>query len=124
MKLLDPSGPNGWKEDVAWLNTTSIRYRTRQAAALALGSAQAAGGSDSLLFPTDVARWFPVAPASPAEVLARLVALLQPAPIPAAVSGAWLAGLWPSAFAWDAAGQLRARELAYLILCSPSGQLY
>jgi uncharacterized protein (DUF1800 family) len=124
MKLLDPSGPNGWKEDVAWLNTTSIRYRTRQAAALALGSAQAAGGSDSLLFPTDVARWFPVAPASPAEVLARLVALLQPAPIPDTVSGAWLKALWPSSFTWDAASQLRARELAYLILCSPSGQLY
>jgi hypothetical protein len=71
-----------------------------------------------------VARWFPVAPASPAEVLARLVALLQPAPIPATVSGAWLKALWPSSFTWDAAGQLRARELAYLILCSPSGQLY
>ena len=124
MKLLDPPGPNGWKEDVAWLNTNSIRYRTRQAAALALGSGQATGGSDSLLFPTDVARWFPVAPASPAEVLARLLALLQPAPIPAAVSGAWLAALWPSTFAWDPAGQLRARELAYLILCSPSGQLH
>ena len=124
MKLLDPSGPNGWKEDVAWLNTNAIRFRTRQAAALALGSAQAAGGSDALLFPTDVARWFPTAPASPADVLARLVALLQPAPIPAAVSGGWLTALWPASFAWDAAGQLRARELAYLMLCSPSGQLY
>jgi uncharacterized protein (DUF1800 family) len=124
MKLLDPPGPNGWKEDVAWLNTNSIRYRPRQAAALALGSGQAAGGSDSLLFPTDVTRWFPVAPISPAQVLARLLALLQPAPIPAAVSAAWLTALWPSAFTWDAAGQLRARELAYLILCSPSGQLY
>ena len=124
MKLLDPPGPNGWKEDVAWLNTNSIRYRTRQAAALAMGSGQAAGGSDALLFPTDVTRWFPVAPASPAEVLARLLALLQPAPIPAAVSAAWLTALWPSVFAWDPAGQLRARELAYLILCSPSGQLH
>ena len=124
MKLLDPPGPNGWKEDVAWLNTNSIRYRTRQAAAVALGSGQAAGGSDSLLFPTDVARWFPVAPASPVEVLARLVALLQPAPIPAQVSGAWLLALWPAAFTWDAASQLRARELAYLVLCSPSGQLH
>ena len=124
MKLLDPPGPNGWKEDVAWLNTNSIRYRTRQAAAVAMGSGQAAGGSDALLFPTDVTRWFPVAPASPAEVLARLLALLQPAPIPAAVSAAWLTALWPSAFTWDAAGQLRARELAYLILCSPSGQLH
>jgi hypothetical protein len=109
---------------VAWLNTNSIRYRTRQAAAVAMGAGQAAGGSDALLFPTDVTRWFPVAPTSPAEVLARLLALLQPAPIPAAVSGAWLTALWPSVFAWDPAGQLRARELAYLILCSPSGQLH
>jgi uncharacterized protein (DUF1800 family) len=124
MKLLDPSGPNGWKEDVAWLNTNAIRFRTRQAAALALGSAQATGGSDATLFPTDVARWFPVAPSSPAEVLSRLLALLQPAPIPATVSGGWLQALWPSGFSWDAAAQLRARELAYLILCSPSGQLY
>jgi uncharacterized protein (DUF1800 family) len=124
MKLLDPSGPNGWKEDVAWLNTNAIRFRTRQAAALALGAAQAAGGSDALLFPTDVVRWFPAAPSSPAEVLSRLVALLQPAPIPATVSDGWLQALWPSGFSWDAAAQLRARELAYLILCSPSGQLY
>ena len=124
MKLLDPSGPNGWKEDVAWLNTNAIRYRTRQAAAVALGAAQAAGGSDALLFPTDVARWFPAAPSSPTDVLARLVALLQPAPIPATVSGGWLQSLWPAGFTWDAAAQLRARELAYLILCSPSGQLY
>jgi uncharacterized protein (DUF1800 family) len=124
MKLLDPAGPNGWKEDVGWLNTNAIRFRTRQAAALALGAAQPAGGSDALLFPTDVASWFPAAPASPEEVLARLVALLQPAPIPAPVSGGWLQGLWPSGFTWDAAAQLRARELAYLILCSPSGQLY
>jgi hypothetical protein len=76
------------------------------------------------LFPTDVASWFPSAPTSGADVLARLVALLQPAPIPASVSSGWLAALWPSAFTWDAAGQLRARELAYLVLCSPSGQLY
>jgi len=71
-----------------------------------------------------VAGWFPAAPASGADVLARLVALLQPAPIPGSVSGAWLQSLWPASFTWDAAGQLRARELAYLILCSPSGQLY
>jgi uncharacterized protein (DUF1800 family) len=124
MKLLDPTGPNGWREDVAWLNSNTVRFRTRQAAAVALGSAQATGGSDATLFPTDVPGWFPTAPTSGADVLARLVALLQPAPIPASVSGAWLQSLWPSGFSWDAAGQLRARELAYLILCSPSGQLY
>jgi hypothetical protein len=109
---------------VAWLNSNTVRYRTRLAAAVALGAAQGTNGSDATLFPTDVASWFPTAPASGADVLARLVALLQPAPIPASVSGGWLQSLWPAAFAWDAAGQLRARELAYLVLCSPSGQLY
>jgi hypothetical protein len=124
MKLLDPSGPNGWREDVAWLNTNTVRYRTRLAAAVAMGAAQGAGGSDAALFPNSVASWFPTAPASAADVLARLSALLQPAPIPPAVSSGWLQALWPTAFAWDATGQLRARELAYLILCSPAGQLY
>jgi uncharacterized protein (DUF1800 family) len=124
MRLLDPSGPNGWREDVAWLNTNTVRYRTRLAAAVALGAAQGTGGSDSTLFPSNVASWFPVAPAGPPAVLSRLTALLQPAPIPAAVSGGWLQALWPSTFSWDATGQLRARELAYLILCSPAGQLY
>jgi uncharacterized protein (DUF1800 family) len=124
MKLLDPAGPNGWREDVAWLNTNTIRYRTRLAAAVALGAAQASGGSDAALFPTDPASWFPSAPASPADVLARLQALLQPAPLPATVTAGWLQALWPSSFAWDSGGQLRARELAYLILCSPAGQLY
>ena len=124
MKILDPTGPNGWREDVAWMNSNTIRYRTRLAAAVALGSAQPSGGSDTTLFPTDAATWFPVAPASPQDVLARLEAVLQPAPIPTSVSAGWLQALWPSTFTWDAAGQLRCRELAYLVLCSPAGQLY
>jgi uncharacterized protein (DUF1800 family) len=124
MRLLDPSGPNGWKEDTAWLNSNTIRFRTRLAAAVALGAGAATGSSDQLLFPSDPAEWFPVPPASPADVLARLVALLQPGPLPASVTGAWLTALWPSTFTWDATGKLRARELAYLLLCSPAGQLY
>jgi hypothetical protein len=124
MRLLDPSGPNGWKEDTAWLNSNTIRYRTRLAAAVALGAGAATGSSDQLLFPSDPAEWFPAPPASPADVLARLVALLQPGPLPAPVTGAWLTALWPSTFTWDATGRLRARELAYLLLCSPAGQLY
>jgi len=124
MKILDPTGPNGWREDVAWLNSNTIRYRTRLAAAVALGAAQSTGGSDASLFPTDAASWFPAPPASPQDVLVRMEALLQPAPIPASVSGGWLQSLWPSTFTWDATGLLRARELAYLILCSPAGQLY
>jgi uncharacterized protein (DUF1800 family) len=124
MKLLDPNGPNGWKEDVAWVNSNTVRFRTRLAAAVALGAGAATGSSDQLLFPSDPATWFPAAPASPAAVLTRIVDLLQPGPIPPAVTSAWLTALWPTTFAWDSAGQLKARELAYLLLCSPAGQLY
>ncbi len=124
MKLLDPTGPNGWKEDVTWMNSNTIRWRTRLAAALTLGETANYAGSSYPLFPTDVARWFPTAPASPSGVLDRLAALLQPAPIPPAVTAGWLSALWPGSFAWDAAGQSKARELAYLVLCSPAGQLY
>jgi uncharacterized protein (DUF1800 family) len=126
MKLLDPNGPNGWKEDASWLNSNTIRYRTKLAAAVALAET-ATTGSPAVkytLFPTDAAAWFPVPPTSPAEVFDRLVALLQPAPIPDPVRAAWLAALWPGTFTWDAAGQTRARELAFLVLCSPAGQLY
>jgi hypothetical protein len=79
---------------------------------------------DRALVPSDVAGWFPSDPASPQEVLDRLVALLQPAPIPAAVQADWLARLWPGPFAWDAASRDGARQLAFLILCSPAAQLY
>jgi uncharacterized protein (DUF1800 family) len=125
MKLLDPGGPNGWKEDRAWLNSNTIRYRTKLAAAVALGEGFSQGGATVPLFPSSVDGWFPAPPADAAAVLARLTALLQPAPIPAAVSDAWLAALWPPAtFGWAAADKNKARELALLILCSPSGQLY
>jgi uncharacterized protein (DUF1800 family) len=124
MKLLDPSGPNGWKEDVVWVNSNTMRFRSRLAAAIALGAGATAGSSDQLLFPSDVPDWFPIAPTSAADVLNRLVALLQPGPVPSTVTDAWLAALWPSSFTWDATGQAKARELAFLLLCSPAGQLY
>jgi uncharacterized protein (DUF1800 family) len=127
MKLLDPSGPNGWKEGEAWLNSNTIRYRTRLAAALALGEtfSQRSPAQVLPLFPTDPAHWFAAAvPTTPLEVYTRVVALLQPAPIPTAVRDSWLAALWPAPFAWDATGQDKARELAFLVLCSPAGQLY
>jgi hypothetical protein len=54
----------------------------------------------------------------------RLIALLQPAPIPTSVRDSWLTALFPGAFAWDATAQTGARRLAYLILCSPGSQLY
>jgi len=126
MKLLDPIGPNGWKEDTGWLNSNTIRYRTKVAAAVALG-AGAPQSSDAGLFPSDASRWFPVDPATAQAVFDRLVALLQPGAIPAAVRDSWLQALWPSGFSWNAtdpATQVRARELAYLILCSPAGQVY
>jgi uncharacterized protein (DUF1800 family) len=124
MKLLDPNGPNGWKEDVGWLNSNTVRYRTRLASALALGETFSQGGSNVPLVPASVTSWFPVAPAQPSDVYDRLVQLLQPAPIPAPERDAWLAGLWPGAFTWDATGQKKARELAFVILCSPSSQVY
>ncbi|HEX9008748.1 MAG TPA: DUF1800 family protein [Holophagaceae bacterium] len=124
MKLLDPTGPNGWKEHTAWLNSNTLRYRGKLAAALALAETRSYNSTTYPLFPTTVAAWFPTAPASPQDVLARLTALLQPAPLPASVTAAWLAALWPSTFAWDTASQAKARELAFLILCSPAGQLY
>lgn len=125
MKLLDPSGPNGWKEHTAWLNSNTMRYRTKAAAALALGETRSFNGTTYPLFPTFLTTdWFPTAPASAQAVYDRLTGLLQPGPIPAAVSSGWLAALWPGTFAWDAASQTKARELAFLILCSPAGQLY
>lgn len=127
MKLLDPAGPNGWHEDAAWVNSNTIRYRTRLAAALALAETFSQGGQSLPLFPTLPADWFPAAaPASGEEVLARLEALLQPAPIPAEVRADWLSRFFPAgpAFAWDQAAQDGARQLAFLVLCSPSGQLY
>jgi len=134
MKLLDPNGPNGWKEDAAWMNSTTARTRGRLAAALALGETftQGSGSNNTYqLFPSAVegaAGWFPTAPADRLAVFDRLVALLQPAPIAPAVRDAWLAALWPTTPAtfWDNTGtdQKKARQLAFLILCSPSAQRY
>jgi uncharacterized protein (DUF1800 family) len=124
MRLLDPLGPDGWKEDRAWLSSNTLRFRTKLAAALTLGEVTSFGAGSYTLFPNSAADWFPTAPTTPGDVLARLLTLLQPAPIPQSVRAAWLASLWPGAFSWDATGQLKARELAYLILCSPAAQLY
>jgi uncharacterized protein (DUF1800 family) len=126
MRLLDPAGPNGWKEDLVWLNSNSMRYRTRLAAALALGETfRQDSGVDRALFPTDPSRWFTSPPGSPQAVLAGLLARLQPAPIPSTVQDGWLTALWPSSFDWasDTTKQ-KTRELAFLILCSPSAQVY
>jgi hypothetical protein len=121
MRLLDPNGPNGWHEDTAWLNSNTMRYRTKAAAALTLLELS----SSIPLFPTSVTNdWFPTAPTTPQAVYDRLVALLQPGAIPATVSTAWLSALLPTPFTWNAASQTKARELAFLILCSPAGQLY
>ena len=126
MKLLDASAPNGWHEHTAWLNSNTMRYRTKAAAALALDEVY----FSIHLFPSYVttdwfpASLFPTGPANAQAVYDRLVLLLQPGPIAASVTTAWLAALWPSTFTWTAADQTKARELAFLILCSPAGQLY
>lgn len=134
MRLLDPAGPNGWKEDEAWMNSTTMRARTRLAAALALGETFTQGsgaGNTHPLFPSAVdgaGGWFPAPPPTPLAVFDRLAALLQPAPIAPAVRDAWLEALWPggAGFVWDGtgAGQKKARQLAFLLLCSPAGQRY
>jgi uncharacterized protein (DUF1800 family) len=124
MKLLDPSGPNGWKEHGAWLNSNTVRYRTKLASALTLAETFNTGSETVTLFPTNVDSWFAVAPATALDVYDRLVALLQPGPIPSAVRDAWLAALWPASFTWDATAKIKARELAFLVLCSPAAQLY
>ncbi|MBI4912726.1 MAG: DUF1800 family protein [Acidobacteria bacterium] len=119
--VLDPDGPNGWKEHGGWINSNTMRYRGKLAAALALGETT----SGLQIFPSTVASWFPSAPASAVEVFNRLVALLQPAPIPNSVRDAWLSGLW-STFTWDNSSgtQQKVRELAFLVLCSPYAQLH
>lgn len=124
-KLLDPAGPNGWREDRAWLNSNTVRFRTKLAAAVALGETFTQGGVAVPIFPSSVDLWFPAAPADPSAVFDGLAALLQPGPIPAAVRDGWLAALWPAGtFGWTAADRNKARELAFLVLCSPAGQLY
>lgn len=137
MKLLDPNGPNGWREHKGWLNSNTVRYRGRFAAAATLGETYDwyyyAGGSSYpkqtlTLFPTRVADWFPSAPATAADALARLELLLQSAPLPTALTDGWLTSLFGGgATAIDlgnATTLVKLRELAYLLLCSPAGQLY
>lgn len=124
MRLLDSEGPNGWAEHLGWINSNAMRWRGKFAAALAIGENVPYAGNTYDLFPSNVATWFPVAPASAVAVYDRLFALLQPAPIPTSVRDGWLAALFPGSFAWDATGQTGARRLAYLILCSPGSQLY
>jgi uncharacterized protein (DUF1800 family) len=127
MRLLDPNGPNGWKEGVAWLNSNSTRYRTKFAAAAALAETSDVDGVTYTLFPSDPGAWFPGGPpATPGDVLNRLMTLLQPGTIPSAVSSGWLNALWPSGTlaGWNDADKRGARQIAFLILCSPGGQLY
>ena len=125
--LLNPRGPNGWREHEGWMNSDAYRHRTRTASAIAL---QESRGDDHLgierhYFEGDYRTWFPVAPATAKDVFNRLVALLQPAPIADAVRDAWLSRLWGGAFTWTpgAETERRVRRLAYLILCTPEGQL-
>ncbi len=121
--LLNPKGPNGWKEHAGWLNSDTYRHRTRTAYSLAVKEDR---GEDHLhvarfLFDTDFREWFVTAPLSAADVFNRLVALLQPAPIPSALRDAWQNLVWMKPFAWDGSSDTEkaVRRLAFLILCSP-----
>jgi uncharacterized protein (DUF1800 family) len=124
MRFLDSDGPNGWEEHTGWINSNAMRWRGKFAAALAIGENVPYAGNTYDLFPSNVAAWFPAPPTSGLDVYNRLIALLQPAPIPTSVRDSWLTALFPGAFAWDATAQTGARRLAYLILCSPGSQLY
>lgn len=136
-KLLDPKGPNGWGEHLAWINSNTARYRSRLAAALAYGpndwtldGRTHTNLNDVGFFPTDPLQWFPTTPANPVDVWNRLVDLIQPAPIPAALRDATLTGangLWGSGqgFAgWSATDQKKARDLAFLLLSTPYAQVH
>ena len=123
--LLNPAGPNGWKEHDGWINSNSLRFRGKLAAGFGLSPVETLVAGQPLL-PMTVAQWFPTPPGTPQEVFDRLVALLQPAPIPATVRDTWLTSLWPSTFAWDGSSgtQQKVRELAFLLLNSPQAQLH
>ncbi|HJV23365.1 MAG TPA: DUF1800 family protein [Holophagaceae bacterium] len=137
MRLLGPAGPNGWAEHTAWLNSNTVRYRGMFAAAVALGelvshnfSVGAGPHQDEplTLFPNQVQAWFPTPPATALGAYNRLVELLQPAPIPIVDRDGWLSSLFGASSTTvnptNPADQVKLRELAYLILCCPSGQLY
>jgi uncharacterized protein (DUF1800 family) len=123
--LLNPAGPNGWKEHDGWINSNSLRFRGKLAGGFGLSPVENLITGQPLL-PMTVASWFPTPPVTPQDVFDRLVALLQTAPIPTTVRDTWLTSLWPSAFAWDgsSATQQKVRELAFLLLNSPQAQLH
>ncbi|MBI1753701.1 MAG: DUF1800 family protein [Acidobacteria bacterium] len=136
-KLLDPKGPNGWGEHLAWINSNTARYRSRLAAALAYGPSDwtldgrnHANLTDVGFFPTDPLQWFPANPTGPIDVWNRLVELIQPAPIPPALRDQTLtgtSGLWGpgNAFSgWNATDQKKARDLAFLLLSTPYAQVH
>jgi uncharacterized protein (DUF1800 family) len=126
--LLNPKGPNGWKEHSAWINSDTYRHRTRFATALALKESRGEDHNkvERYLFDSHLSEWFQATPTSPIAVFDRLVALLQPAPIPATLRDAWISRLWTKAFAWDGseATEASVRRLAFLILCAPQTQVH
>jgi uncharacterized protein (DUF1800 family) len=138
--LLDPTGPNGWKEHVNWINSNTIRYRGRMAAAVALGESidyYYYNGKNAnpqypkqtvKLFPGEPVDWFPSAPTTAQQVYDRLVLLLQPGPAPASVGTSMInsvfGGVGAAVDVTQSASKNKIRELAYLILCSPAGQVY
>jgi len=130
MKLLDPNGPNGWKEDSAWMNSNTMRYRSRVAAAIALAETSGfqarreAASKTYTLFPTDPTTWFTTQPTNAGDVMSRLLELTQAGTIPVAVRQGWQGALFPTWNGWNDADKRAARALAFLILCSPAGQVY
>lgn len=135
--LLDAVGPNGWEDHTAWLNANAVRYRLYVCSALALQETTRIGfagdttgqGVTLTIIPTDISQWLPVAGPTALDVFNRLVQLLQPAPIPNAVRDGWLSSLFSGPTTAINTSSLpsfekRIRELAYLILSCPEGQLH
>lgn len=136
LALLDPLGPNGWGEHTFWNNSNMMRYRSYAASALALkefyrytispGGGAPAQSFTITLVPTEIAKWFSVVPTTSLEAFNRLAALLQLAPMPSSVRDAWLMSL----FGGNAVTinlsthENKIRELAFLMLSAPSGQLH
>lgn len=134
--LLDPLGPNGWGEHDFWNNSNMMRYRSYCASAVALkefyryfispGSGAPAQSITVTLVPNEVTKWFPTTPNTALDVFNRLAALLPIAPMPNSLRDAWLTSLFggTSTSITISTHESKIRELAFIMLSTPAGQLH
>lgn len=127
--LLNPLGPNGWADHEAWINPNTLRWRNYFASALALKESAGANTMDFTIVPSDISRWLPNAGPTALHIFNQLTDLLQPAPIPAAVRDGWLSTLFgdattPISNSTLSSFEHKIRELVFLILICPQGQVH